>query len=39
MLLGLLSSCTIILIPVGVHLIWIGFVIAALFWLAREMFR
>jgi hypothetical protein len=39
MLTGLLSACTIILIPVGVHLIWIGFVIAALFWLAREMLR
>jgi hypothetical protein len=39
MLIGLLSACTIVLIPVGVHLIWIGFVIAALFWVAREMFR
>ena len=37
MLIGLLSSCTIILLPFGVHLIWIGFVIMAIFYLARRM--
>ena len=39
MLLGLLSACTIILIPVGVHLIWLGFLVTAAFWAARELFR
>jgi hypothetical protein len=39
MVVGLLSACTIILIPVGIHLIWIGFLIAAAFWLGRELFR
>src|SRR5947208_15228689 len=39
MLLGLLSACTIILIPVGVHLIWLGFLVTTAFWAARELFR
>ncbi len=39
MLLGLLTACTIVLIPVGIHLIWVGFLVAGAFWLAREMLR
>ena len=37
MLVGLLSSCTIILLPFGVHLIWIGFLVMVLFWFARRI--
>lgn len=37
MLVGLLSSCTIVLIPFGFHLIWVGFVVMVLFWLARKL--
>ncbi len=37
MLIGLLSSCTLILLPFGIHLIWIGFLVMAVFWLARQM--
>jgi hypothetical protein len=39
MLVGLLSVCTIIGAPVGIHFIWIGFLIAAAFWVVRQMMR
>lgn len=34
---GLLSSCTVVLLPFGVHLIWVGFLIMLLFWVARRL--
>ncbi|HVR87950.1 MAG TPA: hypothetical protein VHG53_00205 [Candidatus Limnocylindria bacterium] len=37
MLLGLLSSCTIILLPLGVHFIWIGFLVLLAFVVARAL--
>ena len=37
MLLGLPSSCTIIFLPFGVHLIWIGFVFIVVFWAAQKL--
>lgn len=37
MVAGLLSSCTIVLLPFGVHLIWIGFIIMVVFWIARRL--
>jgi hypothetical protein len=37
MVVGLLSSCTIILLPFGIHLIWVGFLVMVVFWLARRM--
>jgi len=37
MVAGLLSSSTIVLLPFGVHLIWIGFLVMAAFWIARRL--
>ncbi len=37
MLLGLLSSCTIILLPIGVHFIWIGFLVMLAFAVTRML--
>jgi hypothetical protein len=37
MVAGLLSSCTLVLLPFGVHLIWIGFIGMVLFWIARRL--
>jgi hypothetical protein len=37
MVIGLLSSCTIILIPFGVHLIWIGLLIMLAFVIGQRI--
>ena len=39
MLLGLLSSCTIVLLPVGVHFFWMGFLVTVAFAVTRAFGR